>query len=155
MGVTSSDPKDNPGLQDYVESTLEQAQNKKNKKFLQENGFQKFPMAVYKPGGLHKRVEDEAGLADALKKGWYEDWREVPSDGPTEEPTHVSGMTLAQAKPFIAKATASELAVIEADEASHGNRPAVMKLIDEAKDAVGAPPKAAAKAAKPKKPAKK
>ncbi len=128
-------------------SNLEQAENESNAERKVENGNVpvKFPMHVHKPGGLVKNVENEDDLSAALAKGWYEDIRQVPVDEPTEDPTSISEMTLAQGAKALKGATAAELAAFEADEASHGNRPKMIALIEEAKDNLGAD--------KPKKPA--
>lgn len=117
---------------------------------------EKFPMQVHKVGGLVRRVKTEDDLADALAKGWKADIREVASqDAVMPEKAHQ--MTLAQVKAHV-KAAAGDgvkLAEILADEQAHGNRAAVLKVIMDAADAVGAPsksakPSAAKKAARAK-----
>lgn len=126
-------------------------------KLSKARGHQKFPMAVHKPGGLQKEVPDEAGLEAALAKGWYADVRDVPVDERDDEdlPNTVSQLTVDQAAKVIARATAAELADMERDEQTHGNREAVIALLDQAKDAIApAKPAKAAKAEKPAKPAK-
>lgn len=116
-------------------------------------GFQQFPQAVHKPGGLQKEAKNAAELEALLAKGWYADIRDVPVDERDDEdlPNTVSQLTVDQAAKVIARATPKELADMEADEQSHGNREAVIALIDKAKDAVGATPAKAAKAEKPPK----
>lgn len=136
-------------------SNIEQAENEANFERRQAMGFQKYPMHVHKPGGLVREVKDDADLADAMAKGWYEDVREVPETAPTEEPTKVSQMTVAQAKKFIAKVPITALPEIEQDEMAHGHRAEVMQFIADAKDAAGGKPTKAAAAKAVKAPPKK
>lgn len=133
-------------------SNLEQAENEANlERKIEHGGLQQFPMHVHKPGGLVKTVQNDDDLEAALAKGWYADIRAVPVDEPTEDPTMISAMTPAQAAKALQGATAAQLAAFEADEVSHGSRPKIMALIDEAKDNIGAGKPAAKKTAAPKK----
>lgn len=131
MAVTSNDG-DEFGDFGVKPTNLDEKETKASK----ARGFQKFPMAVHKQNGLTKEVADEAGLEDALSKGWFEDIRHVPADEGAAEPTKVSEMTVEQAVAFVAQASVTELVVIEADEASHGNRAPVLTAIEAAKDNV-------------------
>ena len=47
MGNLSSTDGDNPGMQDYVESTLEQKTNKENRQRMAKNGHQRYPMCMF------------------------------------------------------------------------------------------------------------
>lgn len=132
MGVTSSDG-DSFGQFDVEETNIQKKENKAS----QARGFQPFPMHVHKPNGLVREVTDDADLADALAKGWYDDIRKVPTDAVTPAPERISAMTILQAAKAVAAATPEQLAAFEADERQHaGGRDAVLALIAEAKDAV-------------------
>ena len=156
MGNLSSTDGDNPGMQDYQESTLEQKTNKENRQRLAKNGHQRYPMCMHKPHGLTKKVENESEEQAAAAKGWYDDIRNVPMpDAPPVDTTLVSQMPIDQALAFVATAKVEDLAAIEADEASHGNRAKVIEAIEAAKDAIGGEPVAPVKTAAPKVDAKK
>lgn len=101
-------------------------------------GPQKFPMHVHKAGGLVRNVTTEEELAAAVAKGWLEDIRDVEAPEPEDAPTMVSRMTLSQAKDFIAanRTDAAFLVAQRADESVHGNRAAVLALLDAAADAL-------------------
>ncbi len=143
MGVSPNDG-DNFGLQDYVQSTLEQKTNQAERdriRALKAEGKtkQEYPKALYKPVAgqppMCLVVPDEAAHAEKKKVGWVEAHQLTHSELPGD-PTKVSGMTLNQATEFIAKAEPGDLGAILADEQSHGNRAKVLKLIEAAMDAV-------------------
>lgn len=127
---------DKKGKFKIQKSNLEQEQNETNAE-MKTRGFPKYPMHVHKQGGLVREVANDDDLADALAKGWYDDIRNVPSLEPKGDPNSITGMTVAQAKKALAKATVEELIAFEADEAAHGARADVMAAIAEAKDNIG------------------
>ena len=105
---------------------------------------EKFPMQVHKAGGLVRRVKTEDDLADALAKGWKADIRAVSSQE-AAMPEKAHQMTVAQVKTQVKAAAGdgAKLAALLADEQAHGNRAAVVQIIMDAADAVGAPSKSA------------
>ena len=135
-------------------SNIEQAENEAAAERRQK-GKQHFPKCLHKAGGLEKIVHTEDELTAALGKGWFDDIRDVPVTAPTHVPELVSQMTLLQAATAIATASAEQLAAMNTDERSHGNRAAVLSLLDEAMDNAGPSAAKPAKAAKPKKAGKK
>ena len=130
-------------------SNIEQAENEAAAERRQK-GRQHFPKCLHKAGGLEKIVHTEDQLTAALGKGWFDDIRDVPVTEPAHVPALVSQMTLLQAATAIAAASAEQLAAMNTDERSHGNRAAVFALLDEAMDNAGPAPKTA-KTAAPKK----
>lgn len=152
---------DFPGFEEAVpidqhkaeESNLERKQNAAADAH-RRKGPQKFPMHVHKAAGLYREVQNEDDLADALRKGWKADIREVDVPEPEGVDTSlIFNMPIGKALKHVKAAPIEELAKIEADELAHGARAKVMAAIAEAKDNAK-PTKAAAKsetAAAPKK----
>ncbi|HJT91847.1 MAG TPA: hypothetical protein VJ777_07880 [Mycobacterium sp.] len=142
MADLSSNQGDNPGFQEYSESTLEQRENKaarqRKQQLVAETGssVQEHPKCLYKDGGLTKIVGGPDEEVDAKSKGWMtaEEFNATRVEEPTDS-TSVSGMSIPQAIAFVRGAALKDLAAIEADEQSHGNRQAVVQAIEEAKDA--------------------
>jgi hypothetical protein len=131
-------------------SNIEQDENERmNERRLRREHLQ-FPMILHKAAGLFKEVQNDAELQAALEKGWYADIREVPVETPAETPRQIAHMTVAQALEHVAAHAndAAKLAEIEQEERLHGNRAAVVKAIEEAKDNFGS--KVAPKAKKAK-----
>jgi hypothetical protein len=143
-------------IEDHVaeESNLERRENKRADA-RRRQGIQKFPMHVHKPEGLHRVVENDDDLADALRKGWKADIREclAPESDQVAEGDENSIFNLPIKKAL--KRVKEDLAKLEADEANHGARADVMAAIavakDNAKPAAKAAPAKAAKTAKAKK----
>lgn len=123
-------------------SNIEQEENERMTEKRLAGVFEKFPMHTHKAGGLVRIVENEDQLADALAKGWKADIREVAQ--PLAMPERISEMTVAQADEFIRShaGNAAKVSEMIADEQSHGNRAAVMALLEAAADAIDAPSKA-------------
>ena len=130
-------------------SNIEQAENDAAAERRQK-GRQHFPKCLHKAGGLEKIVHTEDEFTAALGKGWFDDVRDVPVTEPAHVPDLVSQMTLLQAATAIAAASPEQLAAMNTDERSHGNRAAVLSLLDEAMDNAGAMPKKAKSAASKK-----
>lgn len=126
-------------------NNIEREENDKMMEKRLSGQIDKFPMHTHKVGGLVREVTSEEELADALSKGWKADIRDVVEAKPKTAPTKISEMTEKQAKAFLAEHADSgaKLAEILADEQAHGARSKVLKLIEEAADALGAPKGAA------------
>lgn len=129
-------------------SNIEMEENEASADRLKDAEAGRFPRHTHKPGGLVREVTNEEELADALKKGWAYDIREVMALEPAEAPTRISQMTVPQAKAFIAEHAddVTKLVEIRGDETTYGNRAEVLKALAEAEDNVGTPkaPKAPA-----------
>lgn len=134
-------------------SNIEREENDKMAEVRAARIHYDFPAMYHKPGGLWKEVKNREEADAAEEKGWYADIRDVPGLEAAETPERISQMTVTQAEAFVAAHAqdAAKLAEIEADETSHGNRAAVLALIEEAKDNFGGPVKKAPKAAAPAK----
>lgn len=136
-GVTNTGAGVSPRKHKLNRNNIEQEVNEEMTEKRLAGIKEQFPMHVHKAGGLNKTVNNQDELDAALAKGWLDDIRKVVEDEPTEVPTDIRHMSLAQAQAHIAEHAhdAGKLAEIEAAEtAQGGGRAPVLKLIDDAKD---------------------
>lgn len=120
-------------------SNIEQEENEMMQERRQRGEFYKYPQVLHKVGGLSREVKNDQECADALAKGWKEDIRDVEELEPSEAPTRINHMTIAQALAFVEthKADAAKLVELRADEQTNGNRKKVLDALADAEDSFG------------------